>query len=72
MLMASSALGQHLDAVDYPAQPEPRYDGLVTLQAPSQSLDTGRDLRGRQLVGEDFSTADLRLLNLVLRSRRRA
>ena len=64
-LWASSALGQHIDAVDHPAQLEPRYDGLVTLQAPSQSLDTGRDLRGRQLAGEDFSTADLRLANLV-------
>ena len=32
------------------------------------SLDTGRDLRGRHLAGEDFSTADLRLANLCPRT----
>ena len=63
--MTSSEDEQHLCVVVRPARLSARYHGAVTPHSSSDAPDTGRDLRGRHLAGEDFSAADLRLANLV-------
>ena len=63
--MTSSEDEQHLCVVVHPSRLSARYHGAVTPHSSSDAPDTGRDLRGRHLAGEDFSAADLRLANLV-------